>query len=87
MSNFASRASVLPMPSLNLNVKSLEGCEWNAQTCAHAAGNGHMAVLQWARSQRCEWDANTCHNAAINEADTCKYAAAKKWTSGSIARG
>ena len=38
-------------------------------TCAVAARNGHLGVLQWARVQNppCEWDADTCASAADEE--------------------
>ena len=42
------------------------GCPWDKWTCAAAAGNGHLAVLQWARAQGCPWDEETCEYAALN---------------------
>ena len=41
-----------------------QGCPWDDQTCANAAGGGHLQVLQWARSQGCPWDDDTCAHAA-----------------------
>ena len=35
-------------------------------TCAWAASGGHLATLQWLRSQGCTWDKHTCHWAAAN---------------------
>jgi hypothetical protein len=29
------------------------GCEWDARTCAWAAGGGHLDVLRWARENGC----------------------------------
>ena len=43
------------------------GCRWHGNTCAHAAVNGQMALLQWAhtRDPPCPWDRGTCHGAAM----------------------
>ena len=30
----------------------------------HAAAEGHLEVLQWARSEGCDWDRKTCAYAA-----------------------
>ena len=35
-------------------------------TCAYAAQNGHLEVLQWARQNGCEWTSLTCTYAAEN---------------------
>ena len=35
-------------------------------TCAYAAENRHLGVLQWARAQGCPWDERTCAAAACN---------------------
>ena len=32
------------------------GCRWDGDTCAGAAGEGHLEVLQWARANGCPWD-------------------------------
>jgi hypothetical protein len=39
------------------------------RTCSSAAENGHVGVLQWARSQEppCPWDSTTCSYAARND--------------------
>ena len=34
--------------------------------CAYAAEGGHLAVLQWARSEGRPWDERTCAKAAMN---------------------
>jgi len=34
--------------------------------CAHAARNGHLDILQWARTNDCPWNKWTCSNAARN---------------------
>ena len=39
-------------------------------TCAYAAENGHLAVLEWARAQGCPYDEDLCNRAAEN---TGKY--------------
>ncbi len=33
-------------------------------TCAEAAGGGHLEILKWARANGCEWDSETCESAA-----------------------
>ncbi len=38
----------------------------DVETCDFAAGNGHLAILQWARENNCPWDAVTCAKAAEN---------------------
>jgi hypothetical protein len=39
-------------------------CDWDGEDpCAAAAGNGHLAVLQWARANGCPWDIFTCRAA------------------------
>jgi hypothetical protein len=38
-------------------------CPWDEWTCANAASNGHLAVLQWAREHECPWDEHTCEYA------------------------
>jgi len=40
--------------------------DFNSRICRYAAGNGHLAVLQWARAQGCPWDEWTCQVAAEN---------------------
>ena len=40
------------------------GCPWNEDITAAAAGGGHLAMLQWARANGCPWDEWTCSNAA-----------------------
>ena len=32
---------------------------WNSDTCYHAANNGHLEVLKWARENGCDWDPYT----------------------------
>ncbi len=44
-----------------------QGCPWDTQTCANAADEGHLEVLQWARSQGCPWNDWTCADAARAE--------------------
>ena len=41
-------------------------CPWDRMTCAFAAKNGHLDVLQWARANGCPWDELTCVYAAEN---------------------
>ncbi|KAL6079603.1 Ankyrin repeat-containing domain [Balamuthia mandrillaris] len=43
-----------------------QGYVLDERACAFAAGEGQMAVLQWARAQGCPWDHNTCNQAAAN---------------------
>ncbi len=38
----------------------VNGCDWDAYTCAWAADGGHLEVLEWARANGCDWDARTC---------------------------
>ncbi|KAG5185933.1 hypothetical protein JKP88DRAFT_310634 [Tribonema minus] len=40
------------------------GCRVARDTCAAAAGAGHLAVLEWAHGTGCEWDEETCNRAA-----------------------
>ena len=49
------------------------GCEWNEATCAAAAHEGHLHILQWARNNGCEWDETTC----IDAAEACHWDIAK----------
>jgi hypothetical protein len=44
------------------------GCRWDTWTCFHAARDGHLEALQWARAQDppCQWDDATCDGAARN---------------------
>ena len=46
------------------------GHRWNEWTCAKAARNGHLKILQWARDcsiheQPCPWNEWTCADAAL----------------------
>ena len=43
-----------------------QGCPWDENTCATAAGSG-LEVLQWARDRGCPWDEKTCMEAAAQE--------------------
>jgi hypothetical protein len=38
----------------------------DAFTCAYAAENGQLSVLQWACANEFEWDTSTCSWAALN---------------------
>ena len=38
----------------------VNGCKWDAKTCASAAQKGHLEELQWARANGCDWDCRTC---------------------------
>jgi hypothetical protein len=50
-------------------------CEWDDQTCYHAAKNGHLDCLKYAHENGCEWDEDTCSDAALNGHLEClKYA-------------
>ena len=31
------------------------GCPWDVETCVHAASNGHLEIIKWARSKRGSW--------------------------------
>ena len=42
------------------------GCPWDEITCAWAASNGHLAILQWAYKNGCPWNEETCKYAAGN---------------------
>src|SRR4051812_5093758 len=47
--------------SLNLiKWARINGCPWDAYTCANAARGGHLEALQWARANGCPWDWSTC---------------------------
>jgi hypothetical protein len=39
-------------------------CGLLADTCAVAAGKGHLGALAWLHSRGCPWDSNTCRRAA-----------------------
>lgn len=39
--------------------KGFPSCEWNAEVCALAAGQGHLELLEWLRSRGCPWDSRT----------------------------
>ena len=39
-------------------------CPWDATTCAFAAKEGQLEVLQWLRRNGCPWDQFTCSFAA-----------------------
>ena len=41
----------------------VNGCPWNADTCAFAAAGGHLELLQWAHTNGCQWDEDTCMGA------------------------
>lgn len=43
------------------------GCPWNGHTCALAAMNGALDVLQFLHASGCPWDARTCAWAAVND--------------------
>ena len=43
-----------------------QGCPWVAETCTAAVKNGHLAILQWARSKGCPWGEWTWVQAAEN---------------------
>jgi hypothetical protein len=38
--------------------------DWETWTCTHAAVNGHLKVIQWARENGCDWDSRTCTECA-----------------------
>jgi len=40
------------------------GAQWDADTCAGAAGGGHLKVLTWLHTHGCPWTASTCAHAA-----------------------
>jgi hypothetical protein len=53
-------------PSPKENIPK-NGCPWNAwneRTCAHAAADGKLDLLQYAYNHGCPWDENTCAKAA-----------------------
>ena len=66
---------------------------YHENTCSRAAEEGHLEVLQWARSEGCPWDNRTCSEAAGGgrlavlqwarsqgcpwDEDTCFYAASE----------
>ena len=43
-------------------------CDWDEFTCAYAARNGNLKILQWARDQNppCPWNELSCSYAIIN---------------------
>jgi hypothetical protein len=41
-------------------------CPWNEWTCANAALNGHLEVLEWLHKNGWPWDEETCSSAALN---------------------
>jgi hypothetical protein len=45
------------------------GCDWGWETCAAAAGGGHLELLQWARANGCDWGAGVI-SAAIDSGHT-----------------
>ena len=53
----------------------LSRCEWNSQTCAFAAKNGHFEILKWARQHGCEWNSDTCaHAITYNHFEILRWA-------------
>jgi hypothetical protein len=56
-------------------------CPWDKWTCARAAKNGHLPVLQWARSQPepCLWDADACCYAAGMRGQTTSQSSGHEW--------
>ena len=55
----AERGKIASLTCLRAN-----GCPWDEGTCANAAYEGHLEVLQWAHQNGCPWDAETCAFAA-----------------------
>ena len=52
---------------------------WSADTCFHAALDGHLPVLQYLHENGCPWDDITCRWAACNEHWDClQYAVDNK---------
>ena len=41
-----------------------EGCPWDEDACARAAGGGHLEVLKWLRAEGCPWSLWACEWAA-----------------------
>ena len=39
------------------------GCDWDADTCGHAALYGNLPLLQWLRANGCPWNYGTCYYA------------------------
>ncbi len=53
--------------NLNIpNIDNLSGCNWDEQTCATAALNGHFDMLKWLIKNGCSWDGNVYMNAMKN---------------------
>lgn len=60
---------ILQKPDNNEKQKKNEyfrenGCPWDETTCASAAIDGHLSILQWLRHKGCPWDSTTCSAAA-----------------------
>jgi hypothetical protein len=67
----------------------IQGCDWNAYTCAYAAKGGHLEVLKWSRSQGCDWTVCTCACAAMGgHLEVLKWARAQgcDWNAGTCVR-
>ena len=41
-------------------------CDWDVNTTANAAQNGHLDCLRYAREHGCDWDRQTPHAAALH---------------------
>ena len=53
----------------------IQGCPWDAETCANAASNGHLDCLVYAHEQGCPWDEFTSQAAAYyGHLDCLQYA-------------
>ncbi len=53
--------------NLNIpNINNLTGCNWDKQTTATAALNGHIDVLKWLIKNGCSWDETVYINAMKN---------------------
>ncbi len=59
----AAKGKLFALQTLKLKLN----VEWNEWTCAKAAENGHIAVLQWARSMGCPWDRWSTTLASFNK--------------------
>ena len=96
---FAAAASCRVTESSIDSVERLElvrsVAHWHrpSNMCNFAAFAGHVALLQWARSERCHWDAWTCSYAAAGghlevlqwmRLNSCPW---NEWTCASAAKG
>jgi hypothetical protein len=56
-------------------LRTVHLCQWDGFTCANAALNGHLHVVQYAHNNGCKWDGWTCSNAALHgHLDILEYA-------------